>query len=242
MALSVTDRYPFPWPDGAPPLAVRSSRRARRVRLKVLPPGRVEVVVPHGFARRQLPEILQRHRSWLEQNVARLRRDYQQASLPPTMIDLRAIDQRWVLDCQWDGESAARLRECADNRLLLQGADWRPPLQRWLARMARRQLVPWLEQVSEELALPFARSAVRGQRTRWGSCSARGTISLNYRLLFLPPELVRYLFIHELCHTVQLNHSPRYWALVAEKEPDYRALDKALRRAEALVPPWARAG
>ena len=106
------------------------------------------------------------------------------------------------------------------------------------ARRAKQQLPPWLQQTSEELGLAYSGVSIRGQRTRWGSCSAKGRINLNYALLFLEPDLVRYLFVHELCHTVHLNHSRRYWELVESKEPHYRYYEKGLKLASSQVPAW----
>jgi predicted metal-dependent hydrolase len=63
-------------------------------------------------------------------------------------------------------------------------------------------------------------------------------ISLNYKLLFLPPEVVRYVFVHELCHTIHMNHSTAFWNLVAEKEPDYECLDTELQNVWRYVPAW----
>jgi predicted metal-dependent hydrolase len=80
---------------------------------------------------------------------------------------------------------------------------------------------------------------VRLQRTRWGSCSSAGGISLNAGLLFLAPELVRYLLIHELSHMLVLNHSRRFWRAVERHEPDWRELDRRLSEAWGVVPIWA---
>jgi len=112
-------------------------------------------------------------------------------------------------------------------------------LQPWLRRVGTAHLDPWLGKVSRETGLGYQTLQVRGQKSRWGSCSSRGSISLNYKLLFLPCELVRYILIHELCHTVHPNHSPRYWNLVARFEPAYRDLDRAMRTARTHVPEWA---
>ena len=80
---------------------------------------------------------------------------------------------------------------------------------------------------------------VRLQRTRWGSCSSSGGISLNAGLMFLAPQLVRYLMIHELCHMIALNHSRRFWRAVERFEPAYLDLDKRLGEAWAHIPLWA---
>jgi len=82
------------------------------------------------------------------------------------------------------------------------------------------------------------RLQVRCQRTRWGSCSRLGTISLNVCLLFQPPEVLRYLMIHELSHLRHMNHSPRFWADVARHEPDWRSLDRELLQGWRRVPSW----
>lgn len=80
---------------------------------------------------------------------------------------------------------------------------------------------------------------VENQRTRWASCSAAKNLTLNTKLLFLSPEIVRYVLIHELCHTVYMDHSQEFWQLVASHEPGYRHLDLALREAWKTVPQWA---
>jgi predicted metal-dependent hydrolase len=99
-------------------------------------------------------------------------------------------------------------------------------------------LVPWLREISREKHLPFGRTLMKMQKTRWASCSRHRTVSLNVKLLFLPPELVRYVFVHELCHTVHMNHSREFWRFLAVKEPGYKELDKQLRTAWRLVPAW----
>ena len=86
---------------------------------------------------------------------------------------------------------------------------------------------------TRELALAqgivIRRVSVRAQKTRWGSCSARGTISLNWRLIQAPPHVVDYLIIHELMHRREMNHSARYWKLVAKACPDYRRAEQWLK-------------
>lgn len=76
----------------------------------------------------------------------------------------------------------------------------------------------------------YGRVSVRNQRTRWGSCSERGNLSFNWRLLFLPPGMADYVVVHELCHLARFDHSEAFWNLVARSCPEYRDIRKRLRR------------
>ncbi|HOV87187.1 MAG TPA: SprT family zinc-dependent metalloprotease [Syntrophobacteraceae bacterium] len=227
--------------------SVREDPRARRVILKISPEKGLEVVVPRGFDGRRIPGILIEKKDWIHETLQRFsgRNDSGQEPFAlPDSIWLRAVDERYVVEPAGDDEPGFQLvlngkvdwrvrGEVRDARHL--GRVMRP----WLKRVGTAHLAPWLGRIGRETGLGFRTLQVRGQKSRWGSCSSRGTISLNYKLLFLPPELVRYILIHELCHTVHPNHSPRYWNLVARFEPAYRDLDRAMRTARAHVPGWA---
>ena len=108
----------------------------------------------------------------------------------------------------------------------------------WVGDRARVHLQARLNAVSAETGIDYREMQLRRQRTRWGSCSATGTISMNVCLLFLRPQVVRYLLIHELCHTRHMNHSNRFWSLVETFEPDYRELDRELLHGWQTVPGW----
>jgi predicted metal-dependent hydrolase len=100
--------------------------------------------------------------------------------------------------------------------------------------------VPWLDELSDQTGLFYGNVSVRGQRTRWASCSSKGNINLNYRLLFLSPDVVRYILNHELCHTVHLNHSRVFWSRLASLEPDYKIFNDRAKRGMEEVPEWAK--
>lgn len=236
-------------PSILPGYTIRESAKVKRMRLKVSLLGKVEVVIPSGFDRNRIAPFVARNEEWLRKAIARI--EAQRAGMGeavdtlPDNIALRAIGEEWRMDYRRTEERYVAVAEMAHGCLIAHGAvhdkaACRAALRTWVANKARFHLAPSLRQLSTEMELPFHTVAVRGQRTRWGSCSSRKVININWKLLFLPPELVRYLFIHELCHTVHLDHSHRYWQLVEKKEPAYKELDAQLRTASRYVPLWVQ--
>jgi len=231
---------------------VRVSRRAKYVNLQITLHKGLEVIVPQGFDLRHLPAIIRGKRRWIERTAQRLhaQRELLNASCPgpvPRHIHLRAIDEEWNVVYRpgtFSGRSAYAGFDRTWNRQLTVAraeedvAACKHALREWLKERARRELVPIIRRLSQRLDLPYARTSVRGQTTIWGSCSARRNISLNFKLLFLPRDLVRYVCIHELCHTRHLNHSRRFWDLVGRLMPEYEEMEQNLRDAWRYVPLW----
>ncbi|MFA5800857.1 MAG: YgjP-like metallopeptidase domain-containing protein [Thermoleophilia bacterium] len=227
--------------------SIRESLRARTVRLNMTPQNGLVIVVPAGFNRKRLPDILREKKSWIEN--ARRWADEQRLLNPPEpvarpdSVTLEAIDEIWSVFYRSTGSARTSAREHSDLRLLVSGNASETcaatlALRRWTARKARKSLIPWLEDISTELDLPFGEAIVRNQRTLWASCSPEMTISLNQKLLLLPARLVRYVLVHELCHTIHLNHSKRFWSLVGRKEPAYAQLRRELSGSWKYVPMW----
>lgn len=224
---------------------VRVSERARRMTIRVFAGGRVEIVVPRWARASAIERFVREHRAWTERKVVELSSRLPAASALPERIDLAATNESIAVRYRQseDGSGRARVRRLDGATIEVEGAlerhgEVRQCLQRWFLDHARLRLEPWLERIAEESGLSFSSLQVRRQRTRWGSCSYRGTISLNCCLLFQRPEVVRYLLIHELSHTRHMNHSTRFWRLVAACEPQYRRLDRELVQGWQNVPLW----
>lgn len=115
--------------------------------------------------------------------------------------------------------------------------DLRPAIERHLRRLAARELPPRVLELAALHRLPARRVTIRNQRSRWGSCSRRGTISLNWRLVQTPPFVRDYLVLHELAHLKEMNHSRRFWHEVACLCPDYRAAERWLKQHSRLLVP-----
>ncbi len=228
------------------PYRVRESKRARRVLLRVLVEGALEVVVPTGFNPKHIPEIVVAHAGWIQRARAHLERKRLLAREEklPVEVCFQATGVRVSVHYVPVPSDGLRLTHASPTEVRITGdaanvEGCRLLLRRWLRSQARSLLIPWLSRASGETGLRYQLAQVRSQQSRWGSCSARGTISLNEKLLFLPPELVRYVLVHELCHTIHLSHSTAFWDLVRQFEPEFSTLNATLRKANRFIPTWA---
>jgi predicted metal-dependent hydrolase len=220
------------------PFAVRVSERARRLTARVHVGGRVEIVVPIGVKAHTVRDFVQRFTPWIDRKVAAMQCFEAPREPVPGTIEFAFTGEKFAVE--WRKLPPRGLEQSA-SRIALQAVDERgarQQLQKWLKRAAYERLAPRLLQLADELKYPVARVSIRSQRTRWGSCSTRGTVSLNCSLLFLKSEVVRYLFVHELAHTRHMNHSANFWRLVEKIEPDYRRLDRDLVAGWRTVPGW----
>jgi len=228
----------FETPSSSDPFAVRVSPRARRLTARVHVGGRVEIVVPVGVNAHTVRDFVQRFTPWIDRKVAAMQCFTEPGEPVPRTIEFAATDERFAVE--WRRGSKRSLDQTPD-RIVVQAADERGAralLRSWLKRAAHERLAPRLLQLANDLKYSVARVSIRCQRTRWGSCSTRGTVSLNCSLVFLNFEVVRYLFVHELAHTKHMNHSAHFWRLVEKIEPDYRRLDRELLAGWRTVPSW----
>lgn len=222
---------------------IRHSLRARRVAVRIMSSGVVELVIPPGMPERHARAFLDSRAEWVRHHVER-RRSLATLSepFPPAQIRLALTGESFSL-FQAGGSGALRLRERC-GVLEMRGAGGREQqrrvLLRWLARRAQAALLPLLASAAARHGFAFSALRVRCQRTRWGSCSSKGVISLNLCLLFQQPDVVHYLLCHELAHTRHMNHSARFWRCVAECEPRWRELDAQLGQGWRQVPAWVR--
>jgi len=228
---------------------IRESRRSRRVRLTLNPRDGLVLVTPPRQDAQWLAQLVNDWREWiadrLDDMAIELNANGDTIKAIPQCVDLPALQERWQVLQRFQPGTRVSVRVSAPGSLILvrgqnNTVEACKALQRWLARRARDTLPDWLQRVSTEIKLPCGAVSVRSQRSRWGSCSAHGDISLNQQLLFLPPEWVRHILIHELCHTLELNHSDRFWAHVERFDPDYRTTRVLVRSAWPRVPVWAQ--
>lgn len=230
-----------------PPYLLRKNPRARSIILKVLPRQGLVVVLPPGCSAADARRAVAERLGWVEATLARLAAQGLLEPAPhclPERLRLPAIGQEYALRLLLR-PGRPRL-DLSAGRILLSvdqpgaaGLEAGFALLRGLvARLARTHLPARLRSLSRALRLPFAEARIRTQRLRWGSCSAAGNIQLNCKLLFLPPDLVDHVLIHELCHTRHHNHGPKFRALLEKLSPGTPELERRLAQAGRLVPAW----
>jgi predicted metal-dependent hydrolase len=232
-----------------PDYRLRVTPWARGISLRVTVTGALEVVAPRRYSPRTIAGLLLREAAWIRtaQADAATRR---QALPPPPVwqlppeIALPAVGLRWPVTVRPTAARGVRVIDANSDGLVVAGsiadpAACRRALRRWLIQQGQVHLLPRLATVSHGCGLPYARSAVRLARSRWGSCSRGASISLNARLRLVPPAVVDYVLVHELCHTREPNHSPAFWRLVARYCPAYPDHRATLRAAGRQLPAWA---
>lgn len=212
--------------------------RAKRYRLYVDHHGRPRVTIPQRGTRRDAGRFLERHREWLIEQLRRFERRRNQTSV----WRLRSEILLHGVPCRLERNADPTVRQLSLGECVIPVPDalagenqdalnFRPLVESFLRRMATEELPLRVQELADghDCADGVKRVTIRNQRSRWGSCSRRGTVSLNWRLIQVPPAVRDYIILHELMHLREMNHSSRFWAQVEGVCPDYRAAEAWLR-------------
>lgn len=207
------------------PYRIRRSDRASRVRVSVDPSGDVEVVLPRRSPASAAPAAIDELRPWIERRLREA--SAVRAAVAARGATLPYLGTQLALTPE---EGRTRVHR-AGERLLVPGDEERAPaaIERWYRRAAAREIAPRLDAAARALDATYTTLSIRGQRTRWGSCTARGAMSFNWRLLLAPEPVLDYVVWHEACHLRVMDHSPRFWALVRRHCPAFEEHRRWLR-------------
>ena len=215
---------------GGKPLSyrVRRHRRARSFQVNVSPGDGVEVVIPWRASFKDVPGLMDGWREWLQEKADKF--DCWQG---PQVKQYASGSQLLILGrlCTLEvsalpaGRSRSRVTLEADRLKMALPPEsiWdpRPALEKWLRKLARRELDDRLAHWTQVTGLHPEKVIIGDRKTRWGSCSSRKTLSFCYRLVMATPDVIDAVIIHELCHLKHLNHSQRFYALLERHSPDH---------------------
>ncbi len=228
------------WP---PAFTFKRHSRARHVKLKASPHQGLEIVAPLRFNLKHIPEILEANKSWIIKRLLEIQHTSGLLESLPEIIHLYSCNQIWKIQYIKTTAKKVKLMIRVDNELVMLGNTDNKKMciqliVAWVKQYAQKYLLQRIEMLSQKTGLTYNSVMIRSQRTRWGSCTSTKNISLNYKLVFLPEKLVDHIIIHELCHTIHLNHSARFWRLVASFDPAWQQNTREVRATEIWVPVW----
>ncbi|MBP8996704.1 MAG: M48 family metallopeptidase [Anaerolineaceae bacterium] len=223
------------------PYQIIVSPRARRLRVTVTPTG-VSVILPEGVRLAEAEQMLQQHSEWVLKQLDHPAGVKQRAAtLPKDVLLLRGEVKKVEILAQKGRQGRMQVVE-ADDRLLLRVPEGRAQEGRalalpWLRGLARAEIEKTARQRAAQMKVNYRSITIRDQKTRWGSCSNRGTLSFNWRLIMAPPQVLDYVVVHELAHLQQPDHSKDFWRLVEHYFPEYKKARAWLRSNAHLLRP-----
>lgn len=216
------------------PLLLVRNGRARRYVMRLRPDGTARVTVPRGGSLSEARRFAERNLAWLEAQLKR-------PPLPPSGArpwppGSEVLFRGELVRLETGSNGRNRIRFGSEELTVPElAADLRPAVEHYLRRLAERELPARVGELASCHQLPVERVTVRNQRSRWGSCSRRRNISLNWRLVQTPPFVRDYIILHELMHLREMNHSARFWQQVELVCPDYRNAERWLKQHSELL-------
>jgi predicted metal-dependent hydrolase len=195
---------------------IRRSARSRRVRVTVDGAGEVIVTLPKKAAERRAAEAVKELRPWIDRRRGALLRAAEEVAREPGTLPYLGATLQVVAE---PGRERVHRR---GDVLLVPPGDAREAIERYYRRRARAEIGPRLDAATARAGSRHTGLTIRGQRTRWASCSSTGKMSFNWRLLLAPEAVLDYVIEHEVCHLEVMDHSPRFWALLESRSPDWR--------------------
>jgi len=209
---------------------VRRSDRARRVRVTVDPVGGVQVVLPRRAPEREAAAAIRELRPWIERRIAEFERARVKVLARGDFVPYLGTALELVVQ-----PGRTRVHRRGSELLVPDGEAQRAALERFYRRAAHAEIAPRLDRACAQSGTTYSGLTIRGQRTRWASCSRSGAMSFNWRLLLAPEPVLDYVVWHEVCHLEVMDHSPRFWKLLGDHCPDYREHVRWLRRNGATL-------
>jgi hypothetical protein len=221
-------------PQPLPLLMVRNPR-ARRYLLRLRPDGTARVTIPRGGSTEFARQFVERHAAWLERELQRLQSQPRKPVLWTIGTEILHRGNAVRIEAGTDGEAKTVRFGGESVRVPDPADDLRSAIEGHLRQLAARELPPRVLELAARHGLTVRRITVRNQKSRWGSCSRRGTISLNWRLIQTPAFVSDYICLHELVHLRQMNHSPKFWREMERVFPDYRMARQWLKEHSGLL-------
>lgn len=219
---------------------VRSNRKT--VAIQLLEDGNVKVSAPFSVTKKQIDEIIKDKISWILKKQEELKRIYIEKNIDRKFEDGEKIS---YLGKEFSLK-IIKAKEYIQPKVVIDNDNMviyinekfidkdakeniRNIIKKWLVERFRDVAVDRIKKYSFLIGVNPTKITIREQKTRWGSCSSKGNINLNWKLVMAPMEVIDYVIVHELCHMIEMNHSKNYWNIVSTVMPDYKNHRKWLK-------------
>lgn len=217
------------------PYSVVYRKRQKYIRIRLTGEGNIVVSAPENTPIQQIKLFVESKHSWIQSRYTERQNQLDQIDSTRSLL-LEGVPHTIV----FENRRASPVVLIKDNTIHIRKKDLHPAerprfLKHFLRKQAKKLVPPKVSQLAMKTNITYERVTIRDQRTRWGSSSGHGTISLNWRIILLPPEVCDYLIIHELVHQTHRNHSPRYWQAVSRLCGEYKKHDKWLKDNSILM-------
>ncbi len=203
---------------------VKKSSRARRIRLQIKRETGLELIVPDKTDIKIAEHFLNDHLRWIEKHISKLENSGK----------FYFLGDEIDVEHQFDLFNAKPVIKLSKKRLIISSndekIDRKKIYEEWLIGNARKYLIHRANLLADRHGFRFNKIAVRRQSSRWGSCSSRGNLSFNYKLMRMRKKVIDYVIVHELCHLREMNHSKKFWKIVGDILPDYKSLRAELKK------------
>lgn len=197
-------------------------RRAHNIKIKIAPTAEVIVVAPPDCPTRFIDNFVQKHQEWIENSLAKVR-SQRRAVIDPNKVQVFGKTYQKKVTYTAAQQIGIRIvgEEMHVNPVSNTPASVQKTIEQFLKNTAAKYIIPRTHQLADTMGIQFHNISLKNQKTRWGSCSSDGNLNFNWRLVHSPPVIIDYVIIHELAHRKEMNHSAKFWQLVAQFDPEH---------------------
>jgi len=224
--------------QGRYPYTISHSARAKYIRIKLSNRGALNLIIPIKTALKHGHNFIQGKTAWIEKQLNNIQIESDDL---PESLNLKLLQEKWSINYLEGSNQQIVLTEESKFTLVIRGVISdkelvKKVINKWCQKKAKYIFNQMLQELANDYSFHYKKLSIRSQKTRWGSCSNNKNISLNSKLLFIDKHIVQYVMIHELCHTIEMNHSKRFWSLVYNCDPNYQENQRQLKVLGSLIP------
>ncbi|QQS36513.1 MAG: M48 family metallopeptidase [Ignavibacteriales bacterium] len=206
------------------PYKVIRNNRSKNIRLYVNVLGELEVRIPKRVKEDSISEILMQHSKWILKHLSNRQQKKEFYYLGRKLNVVQSFDMFGTINHFKLKDNVLNIISPCENSLTTNDL-----FEMWLKQEAMEYIPARTAKLAEQYGFVHIRITIRSQKSRWGSCSANGSLSFNSRLMKFDKDVIDYVIVHELCHLKEMNHSKKFWKLVGEIIPEYKYFVKRLR-------------